>query len=225
VAEVRPLRLDDEFVAFFRPLAPGDAAAVAALHHAAMGESVWARLGPSFLEALYSVLPSQPGVLAWVYDDGRVRGFILGTEDSEGLLAGTLLRNATRLGRPLTRGLVARPGLAATLAGTPLYARRSRVPGVRAESLFCSFEPELRGRRLAGQANKVLFDELAARGHRYVKITTDATNWSATRQLRSWGFVERGVFRFYGKPMVRWVLDLSASPRVEAIRFADRRSR
>jgi hypothetical protein len=56
---------------------------------------------------------------------------------------------------------------------------------VRAESMFCSFEPHLRGTRVSGAINKVLFDELAARGHRYVKITTEADNEGAVRQLSS----------------------------------------
>ena len=87
---------------------------------------------------------------------------------------------------------------------------------MRAESLFCSFEADLRGRRVSGHINKVLFDELAARGHRQVKITTEVDNPGSNRQLRAWGFEEAGRFRFYGKDMVTLVLDLQRSPRVEA---------
>ena len=55
---------------------------------------------------------------------------------------------------------------------------------------------ELRGRRISGLINKLLFDRLAARGHRFVKITTEADNRGAIRQLSSWGFEELGRFRF-----------------------------
>ncbi len=85
-----------------------------------------------------------------------------------------------------------------------------------AESLFCSFEPHLRGRRISGHINKVLFDELLARGHQRVKITTEVDNKGANRQLTSWGFEDSARFEFYGKPMVRYELDLVESPRVEA---------
>jgi len=51
-----------------------------------------------------------------------------------------------------------------------------------------------------------------------VKITTETDNEGANRQLRSWGFEDRGTFRFYGKEMRVFVLDLLTSPRVEAVR-------
>ena len=89
---------------------------------------------------------------------------------------------------------------------------------IPAESLFCSFTPATRGKRISGHINKVLFDELLARGHKAVKVTTEVDNKGANRQLTSWGFVDDGHFNFYGKDMVRYVLDLEASPRVEAIR-------
>jgi hypothetical protein len=86
-----------------------------------------------------------------------------------------------------------------------------------AESLFCSFEPELRGRRISGHINKVLFDELLSRGHGRVKITTEVDNAGANRQLTSWGFIDAARFDFYGKPMVRYELDLEISERVEPV--------
>ena len=49
-----------------------------------------------------------------------------------------------------------------------------------------------------------------------MKITTEVSNEGANRQLKSWGFAERGRFRFYGKDMITYVLDLHASDRVEA---------
>ena len=41
-------------------------------------------------------------------------------------------------------------------------------------------------------------------------------------QLRSWGFEVRRRFEFYGKPMLCWVLDLEASPRVEPVAWDTR---
>ena len=70
---------------------------------------------------------------------------------------------------------------------------------------------------MSGHINKVLFDDLLARGHSKVKVTTEADNEGANRQLRSWGFEEQGSFAFYGKDMVRYVLDLEKSQRVESL--------
>ena len=74
-----------------------------------------------------------------------------------------------------------------------------------------------RGKRISGHINKVLFDDLLARGHKYVKITTEVDNEGANRQLRSWGFEDMHRFRFYGKDMVTYVLDLEESDRVEPV--------
>jgi ribosomal protein S18 acetylase RimI-like enzyme len=219
-ASRRPFDVDPDVMARIRPMREADVPDVARLHHAAMGNSLWARLGRPFLEALYRGLLRHPSFLGAVYlEDGRVRGFIAGTEDSGSLFGDTFRRAGLRLVLPTLRGIRRDPGTLRHLVQTPLYFRRSQpAEDVAAESLFCSFEPDLRGKRVSGHINKALFDELRARGHRAVKITTEADNEGARRQLGSWGFAEVGRFRFYGKDMITYVLDLAASPRVEPVR-------
>lgn len=194
-----------------------DVPAVARQHHAAMGTSLWARLGVPFLEALYRALLDSPHFLAFIYEeDGRIGGFIAGSTDTARMFSETCAAHWPSLGLAAARGLARRPALALRLLRTGTYFERSgdEIPG---ESLFCSFEPDLRGTRVSGHVNKVLFDDLFARGHARVKITTEADNAGANRQLGSWGFEVDRRFSFYGKPMVRYVLDLAASPRVEPI--------
>ena len=206
-----------------RAMRPEDARAVATLHHAAMGRSLWARLGMPFLCRLYQGLTRDPRFLAFVYEeDGRVRGFIAGTTDSARLFGDTLKREATSLVGPVLLGLLRNPPVLLPLLATTAYFGRSSpdpsVEAVSAESFFCSFEPDLRGRRVSGHINKVLFDELLARGHEYVKVTTEVDNPGSNRQLTSWGFENRGQFRHYGKDMLVYVLHLPSCPRVEAVR-------
>ncbi len=212
---VSPFPVDADVMARIRPMTTADVAAIADLHHAAMGASLWARLGVGFLRQLYRSLLEHPSFLGAVYvEDGRVRGFIAGSEDVGALLGDTFRRRGYRLIVPVIRGLAADPELSRWLVATPRYIGDTPAHHVKAESLFCSFEKDLRGKRVSGHINKVLFDELAARGHRRVKITTEADNEAALRQLASWGFAPAGTFRFYGKEMIALVLDLSASPRV-----------
>ena len=204
-------------MAAIRPMTTEDVCDVARLHHAAMGSSTWALLGQRFLRNLYRALLQDDRFLGWVYADGEgVRGFIAGSEDTDAMMSATFRRAWMRLGvAALPRAL--KPALALKLIQTQSYQDVSggtQMP----ESLFCSFEPALRGKRISGHINKVLFDELLARGHKAVKVTTEVDNKGANRQLTSWGFVDDGHFNFYGKDMVRYVLDLEASPRVEAIR-------
>jgi ribosomal protein S18 acetylase RimI-like enzyme len=212
-----PFPIDSDVLARIRPMQFRDAEAVARLHHAAMGESLWAQLGVPFLSALYRALVDVPSFLAFVYvEDGEVRGFIAGSTDTAAMYRETLRRRGSFLAPFAALGLVRRPTLARKLWETGRYGAASGAADVTGESLFCSFASHLRGKRVSGHINKVLFDELLARGHAHVKVSTETSNEAANRQLQSWGFVERERFRFYGKDMITYVLDLRSCPRVEA---------
>ena len=192
---------------------------VCRLHEAAMGNSLWARLGRPFLLAVYSGLVEDRDFVGFVYqEDGRTRGFIAGTTNGPRMLRAVMRGHLFRLSSATLRGVMRRPRALLPLLETLLYFRRSEplgLEGVTAESMFCSFEEGLRGKRISGLINKLLFDELAARGHDRVKITTEVNNAGAVRQLSSWGFEQAGRFRFYGKEMTVWVLDLESCERVD----------
>lgn len=212
--------LRDEVTARMRPMMAIDVGRVAALHHADMGNSLWAQLGLGFLTNLYKALINNDRFIGFVYVDERNEpmGFIAGSTDASAMMREVFQRSGPLLAASALPALTS-PRLLLTLLQTPLYFTRSGdgAADVPAESLFCSFLPELRGKRISGHINKYLFDDLLARGHRHVKITTEVDNAGANRQLQRWGFEQRGHFRFYGKDMVTYVLDLEASPRVEPV--------
>jgi hypothetical protein len=223
VSAPRHFEVDPNVMAALRPMQARDAPSVAALHHAAMGESLWAQLGVGFLTQLYRNLLDSEGFIAFVYEADHkvgVQGFIAGATDPDRVMATTFRRAWFLLG-PAAFPAGLRPRVLRRLVHTARYASASRVAGLPSgplpESLFCSFAPELRGKRIAGHANKALFDDLLSRGYGHVKITTDTSNSAAARQLRSWGFDAVGGFEFYGKPMMAWLLDLQTSPRVEPV--------
>ena len=210
--------LDPQIMERIRPMQYRDAERVAELHCAAMGNSLWARLGPSFLGVLYRALVDSRYFLAFVYvEENEVRGFIAGSSDTSAMYRDVLKRRMMFVGPALALGVLRHPGVGLKLLETARYFGASGAEDVTAESLFCSFVPDLRGKRVSKHINKVLFDELYARGHERVKVSTEIDNEGANRQLRSWGFDERGRFRFYGKDMVTYVLDLATSPRVDAV--------
>jgi len=218
--------VDPQLLARIRRLRRSDAPAVAALHGAAMGTSLWAQLGFRFLRTLYETLVELPDFLGFVYiEEECVRGFIAGSLNTKRMMQLAWCRHGLRLFAAMVLGLLRRPSALWPLLQTLFYFRRSNVPGlddVEAESLFCSFEPELRGMRISGLINKVFFDELAARRHRFVKITNEADNVASIRQLTNWGFNRLGEFDFYGKRMIAWRLDLQASERITPlIRIAE----
>lgn len=218
---VKPLPVDPEVLANIRVMELRDVPEVAALHRADMGSSLWAQCGERFLREVYSGLLSNPDFRGFVYEDGgRIGGFIAGTTHGPRMFRRLYRELALRLALALLPAVLTRPALVWPLLQTFFYQRKSRLFGLEetvAESMFCSFLPELRGKRISGLINKVLFDQLAAEGHGDVLVTTDADNPLSARQLTTWGFEQRGRFRFYGKEMIAWRLDLKACPRVEAV--------
>lgn len=221
MSSLRPFQVRPEVMQAIRPMQHRDAERVAELHQAAMGDSLWGKLGHRFLTELYRGLVDDRRFLGFVYEDEarRVRGFIAGSTDASAMMNSLFRGRVMVLGAAALPGVLKRPAVLRHLVSTARYFAVSADDelDVPAESLFCSFDPELRGKRVSGHINKVLFDDLLARGHQRVKITTEVDNEGANRQLRSWGFEARGEFNFYGKSMVRYVLDLDASERVEPV--------
>ncbi len=218
-SQLHPFPVDAQILAAIRPMTVGDCEAVSRLHHAAMGRSLWAQLGLYFLRTLYRELLRSPSFLAYVYeDDGQVGGFIAGSTDSHHLFREVLLRSWFRLVPAVLLGILRRPQVIAHLLTTATYFKRSdrdRSESIPTESLFCSFRPDLRGKRISGHINKVLFEELLRRGCHKVKITTETDNPSSNRQLKSWGFQQVHQFSFYGKDMVTYMLELTDHPRLQ----------
>ena len=80
---LNPFPVDPDVLSRIRPMQWRDLSRVATLHRAAMGNSLWARLGLDFLTAVYRGLITHPSFIGFVYEEGsRVRGFIAGSSDS-----------------------------------------------------------------------------------------------------------------------------------------------
>ena len=217
---VKPFTPDPAVLDRIRPMMNIDAQPVAHLHCAAMGNSLWAQLGETFLTTLYQALIGDERFLGFVFlkEDGQVGGFIAGSVDTQAMMEAVYARTKLPLAMAAGPSVLRRPRLIPRLLQTARYNQASAAGAeIKGESLFCSFEPELRGQGGAKHINKVLFDELLARGHHWVKVTTETDNEGANRQLKSWGFQDRGTFSFYGKEMICYALDLRASERVDAV--------
>ena len=220
----KPFPVDPDVLVRIRAIEHRDCERVAELHSAAMGNSLWAQLGQRFLTELYRGLVDSPDFLGFVYEERdenserQVLGFIAGSTHTDRMFKHVFKSRVALLSLAAAPKIALRPRLLLRLLQTPKYSKLSTegVQDIPGESLFCSFEPQLRGRRIAGHINKVLFDELLARGHKHVKISTETDNQGANRQLQSWGFEVIHRFRFYGKDMLTYALNLEQSDRVEA---------
>ncbi len=217
-SQLHPFPVDAKVLASIRPMTAADCEAVSRQHYAAMGKSLWAQLGLYFLRTLYQELLRSPLFLAYVYEEnGQVGGFIAGSTDSQRLFREVLLRSWFWLVPAVLLGILRRPQVIANLLTTATYFKRSSrdaSDSIPTESLFCSFRPDLRGKRISGHINKVLFEEFLRRGCKRIKITTETDNPDSNRQLKSWGFQQVHHFSFYGKDMVTYVLELTDHPRL-----------
>ena len=213
----RPFVVNDDVLAAIRPMLKTDIPRVAYLHKEAMGNSLWATLGDRFLRNIYRGMLNSPLFLGFVYEEnGQIEGFIAGSEDLPKLMKEAALSSGHRLLVSALLGITNKDTFK-KLMKTAQYFRASTEDlgqDIKAESMFCSFTPQTRGKKISGHINKVLFETLLARGHQHIKITTETDNIGANRQLLSWGFENQGHFHFYGKEMVCYTLDLSTSPRL-----------
>jgi hypothetical protein len=211
-------QVNPEVISKIRPMTRRDIIRIAHLHYLAMGNSLWAKLGERFLREIYRGLLSNQYFLGFVYvESGQIEGFIAGSTDTSAMMRGVFITRAPRLTIAALLGL-RDPTVAKQLLQTLRYFSQSSQElenNVSAESLFCSFTPKLRGKRISGHINKVLFDTLYAKGHQQVKITTETDNNGANRQLQRWGFTNKGTFQFYNKEMVTYILDFDQSDRVQ----------
>lgn len=214
----KPFIVNPDVIRNIRPMRWTDVPRVAELHFLAMGNSLWAQLGQGFLREIYRSLLCTPQFIAFVYEEeDNVEGFIAGSTDTEAMMKSAFRQRTSRLALRTILGL-RNPVVIKRLLETPRYFQQSTPQNtIPAESLFCSFTPKLRGKRISGHINKVLFDTLAHLGHLEIKITTEVDNVGANRQLQSWGFENRSTFQFYHKEMVLYVLNLEQSDRVERL--------
>ena len=214
---ISPFENKEEILQKIRPMEYQDIPRIAELHQAAMGNSLWSTLGLSFLRNIYRGMLSSELFLGFVYEENAsIEGFIAGSTDLPNLMKHTVIHNGHRLLLSALLG-VRSVHTIQKLLHTARYFSLSESElayEIKAESMFCSFTPKTRGKRISGHINKVLFETLLARGHTHVKITTETDNIGANRQLLSWGFEAKGTFSFYGKEMVCYTLNLQTSPRL-----------
>lgn len=217
-SHLTPFPPNPEVMSRIRPMASKDCPYVAKLHYDEIKSSFWSKLGFYFIKNLYGMLIDNPYFCAYVYEeDGQVLGFIAGSTDTKKLFLETIKKHFAKLIWITLISIIKHPNTLYRVFTTPVYFALSKpkFADIKAESIFCAFKPELRGKRVSGYTNKVLFDKFFELGFDYVKITTEITNPGSNRQLLSWGFEEVSNFKFYQKDMRIYVLKLLNHPRID----------
>ncbi|MCR5662367.1 MAG: hypothetical protein K6G50_09605 [bacterium] len=217
-SKLAPFPTNPEIMSRIRPITRQDCHCVAKLHYDEIKSSFWSKLGFYFIENLYGMLINNPYFCGYVYEEeGCVKGFIAGSTDTKKLFSETIKKHFLKLVWITLISILKRPNTLSRVITTPVYFALSKpqFEDIKAESIFCAFKPELRGKRISGYVNKVLFDRFFELGFDYVKVTTEITNPGSNRQLLSWGFDEVSNFKFYNKDMRIYVLKLINHPRID----------
>ena len=150
------------------PASPADLQQVAELHAAGIDRGFLATLGTRFLRLLYRAIDESPaGTLAMEVRDGRVVGFIAGSDGMRPVLR-RMLRHPVALAAALLPVLVRPRKLAGILevlrAGGADDAPPGAPPLPRAELLSLAVDPRYRGQGIADALYRTLQARFRERG-------------------------------------------------------------
>ena len=196
-----------------RAMVPADVDVVAALHVAHLSYSFFAKLGLPFVRRVYQRLVASEHGVGFVYESaGVVQAFIAAAVDSAALRREFVLKSGFAVGIDVLCAAARKPRLVIPVLETLAYGAKTDLPDVRAEMLFISIDPALRGHGLAVRFICRVLEEFVARGVERVKVTTEAANDPVNRLLAKFGFEEQRSFRLHGKGMLLHARSLAGFP-------------
>jgi|AGTN01.3.fsa_nt_gi Acetyltransferase (GNAT) family. len=169
------------------------------LHGDHIGHSVFSRLGPGFLAAIYEgMLSSRHGICLVCETGPEVTGFMAAATDTRALMRDVMIRRAWRLLFLAMRSPGPYVRLMKQLRTTFSYFGKTRTREPSAELLFVALDRQYRGRGIAAGLMQSALVEIKARSISSVKVSVAQDNTAAVRHLLLRGFVHRSSFGFYG---------------------------
>ena len=96
-----------------------DVQRVSHLHAQAMGDSLWAKLGESFLQEVYKALLCTEEALGFVYEiENSIEGFILGSTNTSEMMQSAFKQRGFQMGIGAIKG-IRNPSVLRTILETP----------------------------------------------------------------------------------------------------------
>lgn len=195
---------------------------VARLHAELLGHSPLVLMGPEFVEQFYyTVLPREGFIRGAVaYVDGRIAGFIVGTDDADGFMARAAKKHWLRIGWIMFKSVLRNPSR--ILAIKEAYQIQSNVQtqdhGQEAgELLSFGVLPEFRSRRfiketallVSSDLLNIAIGQLEKLGKRRLRAIVDKDNLEAQLFYRSHGWrVGLKSVKGWRVPSMEFLLDL-----------------
>jgi len=176
-----------------------DAAAIARLHAARIGEGFLVTLGPAFLRRLYRRIIRSDRAFALVAEDsGAIVGFVAVAADTGRLYREFFVRDGIVAGFAALPAMVRRPRHVWETVRYGLGGEHDDLPP--AEVLAVAVAGSAAGRGIGGDLVAHALEELDRRDVRAARVVTAAANDAARRMYRRCGFrpvarteVHRGV--------------------------------
>ena len=158
-----------------RPMASADVGEVTRVHVTAFPKFFLTFLGPAFLRQLYGGILDDRGGIAFVAEhDGRIVGFVAGTDTPSRFYSTLLRRRFIRFGLASALPLLRRPSILRRLLRA--FGKAADAPGAqsgRAELMSLAVLPMQQGGGSGRRLVSAFVDEVRARGGKAVFLTTD----------------------------------------------------
>ena len=120
-----PFTPDPVVLSHIRPIRWSDVRRISHLHAQAMGDSLWAKLGESFLQEVYKGLLCTEEAIGFVYElEGNIEGFIFGSTNTSKMMHSAFKQRGIRIGFGAIKG-IRNPKVLMTILDTPKYFQSS----------------------------------------------------------------------------------------------------
>jgi ribosomal protein S18 acetylase RimI-like enzyme len=199
------------------PIRREHVAAVAALHHQALGGLI-SLLGPTAIASLYRGYLASPRCTGLVAEiEGVVRGFVLGSVDPDGLRRDALRANLTGI----AWGVLRRPRLARHVLEDIRGGDANAFDPCTPELTYLAVTGDARGTGVGSDLMRAFDAALRRLGVARYELSVEASNQPALRFYEARGLRRLSSYRRFDTTYYRYALDIPLATSMEAASHAD----
>lgn len=167
------------------------------IHKKALYGDFLPSLGQSFLQTFYEGVIGKPGIYGFATaENGEIRGFVVGTKDSNKIFSLALHSNLIKLAFLIFVQLIKKPLLIKNVAETFLYPKKDTGP--KAELVVIAVDGNYQGKGVGKQLVRALERAFKKDGIRRYKVTVHADK-RAVGFYEHLGYSRTSSFDLYGK--------------------------
>ena len=179
------------------PLNKGHSKEISKIHSVALSGDFLPSFGLPFLKAFYEGIIGKPGVYGFgLVKSGKIRGFVVGTKDSNKFFSSALQSNFIKLSFLLILQLIKKPRLLKNVLETFLYPKKDTGP--KAELIVIAVDRNYQRKGLGKKLVRALEGAFKSDGIRRYKLTVHADK-KAVGFYKHLKYSRVSNFNLYGK--------------------------